>query len=232
MRRAGIEPAVGFHPAAPPSAPQTSGRRAFHHNYTIMAHPVQQSPENSRKSIDRANITRSSRGFESCRSCLTGAGVGRSGNGSESGKGLWCKGSTSAFQAGEWGYESLPWSLKDSGRASRWVTAPGSKPGATTLRAAPEPGGFDSLLFRCFVPFRRAPRAPGRAVRHQSSKLDRRVQLPRGTLGNRLTGRLPDFESGRGGSNPPSRFWTERILSEPGDEEYSPSSHSFQQLDP
>jgi hypothetical protein len=69
--------------------------------------------------------------------------------------------------------------------------------------------------------FRRAPRAPGRAVRHQSSKLDRRVQLPRGTLGNRLTGRLPDFESGGGGSNPPSRTWTELVLSEPGDEEHS-----------
>src|SRR5271157_3975103 len=64
--------------------------------------------------------------------------------------------------------------------------------------------------------FRRASRAPGRAVRHQSSKLDRRVQLPRGTLGNRLTGRLPDFESGGGGSNPPSRTWTELVLSEPG----------------
>ena len=69
--------------------------------------------------------------------------------------------------------------------------------------------------------FRRAPRAPGRAVRHQSSKLDRRVQLPRGTLGNRLTGRLPDFESGGGGSNPPSRTWPELVLSEPGDEEHS-----------
>src|SRR5271157_5261476 len=69
--------------------------------------------------------------------------------------------------------------------------------------------------------FRRAPRAPGRAVRHQSSKLDRRVQLPRGTLGNRLTGRLPDFESGGGGSNPPSRTWTELVRSEPGDEEHS-----------
>ena len=69
--------------------------------------------------------------------------------------------------------------------------------------------------------FRRAPRAPGRAVRPQSSKLDRRVQLPRGTLGNRLTGRLPDFGSGGGGSNPPSRTWTELVLSEPGDEEYS-----------
>ena len=66
-----------------------------------------------------------------------------------------------------------------------------------------------------------ALRAPGRAVRPQSSKLDRRVQLPRGTLGNRLTGRLPDFESGGGGSNPPSRTWTELILSEPGDEEHS-----------
>src|SRR5262249_58425557 len=32
-----------------------------------------------------------------------------------------------------------------------------------------------------------------------------RVRLPRGALGNRLTGRLPDFESGGGGSNPPSR---------------------------
>jgi hypothetical protein len=71
------------------------------------------------------------------------------------------------------------------------------------------------------VSFRRAPRAPGRAVRHQSSKLDRRVQLPRGTLGNRLTGRLPDFESGGGGSNPPSRTWAELVLSEPGDEEHS-----------
>ena len=71
------------------------------------------------------------------------------------------------------------------------------------------------------VSFRRAPRAPGRAVRHQSSKLDRRVQLPRGTLGNRLTGRPPDFESGGGGSNPPSRTWTELVLSEPGDEEHS-----------
>ncbi len=34
-------------------------------------------------------------------------------------------------------------------------------------------------------------RAPGRAVRRQSSKLDRRVQLPRGTLGERCWG----FES-------------------------------------
>src|SRR5271157_1592851 len=31
-----------------------------------------------------------------------------------------------------------------------------------------------------------------------------------------LTGRLPDFESGGGGSNPPSRTWTELVLSEPG----------------
>ena len=69
--------------------------------------------------------------------------------------------------------------------------------------------------------FRRARRAPNQAVRPQSSKLDRRVQLPRGTLGNRLTGRLPDFESGGGGSNPPSRTWTELVLSEPGDEEHS-----------
>ena len=29
---------------------------------------------------------------------------------------------------------------------------------------------------------------------------------PSAPLGNRLTGRLPDFESGRGGSNPPSRI--------------------------
>jgi hypothetical protein len=66
--------------------------------------------------------------------------------------------------------------------------------------------------------FRRAPRAPGRAVRPQSSKLDRRVQLPRGTLGNRLIGRLPDFESGGGGSNPPSRTWTELNLFCPNQE--------------
>jgi hypothetical protein len=49
---------------------------------------------------------------------------------------------------------------------------------------------------------------PGRAVRHGLPRSDRRVQLPRGALGNRLTGRLPDFESGGGGSSPPSRtFW-------------------------
>ena len=86
----------------------------------------------------------------------------------------------------------------DSGRASRRATAPGSKPGerrALRVRLPPLP------LLRSDA----TPRAPGRAVRHQSSKLDRRVRLPRGTLGNRLTGRLPDFESGGGGSNPPSR---------------------------
>jgi hypothetical protein len=84
------------------------------------------------------------------------------------------------------------------------VTAPGSKPGATALRAVPgalrvrlPPLPLDWLFT--------VRRAPGRAVRRQSSKLDRWVQLPRGTLGNRLTGRLPDFESGGGGSNPPSR---------------------------
>jgi hypothetical protein len=47
---------------------------------------------------------------------------------------------------------------------------------------------------------------PGRAVRHGLPKSDRRVRLPRDALGNRLTGRLPDFESGGGGSNPPSRI--------------------------
>ena len=47
---------------------------------------------------------------------------------------------------------------------------------------------------------------PGRAVRRGLPRLDRRVRLPRGALGNRLTGRLPDFESGGGGSNPPSRI--------------------------
>src|SRR3954452_21658588 len=46
---------------------------------------------------------------------------------------------------------------------------------------------------------------PGRAVRRGLARSDRRVRLPRGALGNRLTGRLPDFESGGGGSNPPSR---------------------------
>jgi hypothetical protein len=46
---------------------------------------------------------------------------------------------------------------------------------------------------------------PGRAVRRGLPRSDRRVRLPRGALGNRLTGRLPDFESGGGGSNPPSR---------------------------
>jgi hypothetical protein len=47
---------------------------------------------------------------------------------------------------------------------------------------------------------------PGRAVRRGLPRSDRRVRLPRGALGNRLTGRLPDFESGGGGSNPPSRI--------------------------
>ncbi len=95
----------------------------------------------------------------------------------------------------------------------------GSKPGATTLRAVP---GALRVRLPPLPLFRSdAPRAPGRAVRHQSSKPDRRVQLPRGTLGNRLTGRLPDFESGGGGSNPPSRTWTKLVLSEPGDEEHS-----------
>src|SRR4051794_19833368 len=46
---------------------------------------------------------------------------------------------------------------------------------------------------------------PGRAVRRGLARSDRRVRLPRGALGNRLTGRLPDLESGGGGSNPPSR---------------------------
>ena len=50
----------------------------------------------------------------------------------------------------------------------------------------------------------------GRAARHGLPKPDRRVRLPRGalpsSLGNRLTGRLPDFESGGGGSNPSSRM--------------------------
>ena len=46
----------------------------------------------------------------------------------------------------------------------------------------------------------------GRAARHGLPKSDRRVRLPQGALGNRLTGRLPDFESGGGGSNPPSRI--------------------------
>src|SRR3954451_22836655 len=47
---------------------------------------------------------------------------------------------------------------------------------------------------------------PGRAVRRGLARSDRRVRLPRGALGNRLTGRLPDLESGGGGSNPPSRI--------------------------
>ena len=47
---------------------------------------------------------------------------------------------------------------------------------------------------------------PGRAARHGLPRSDRRVRLPRDALGNRLTGRLPDFESGGGGSNPPSRI--------------------------
>ncbi len=46
----------------------------------------------------------------------------------------------------------------------------------------------------------------GRAARHGLPKPERRVRLPQGALGNRLTGRLPDFESGGGGSNPPSRM--------------------------
>src|SRR6516165_7084558 len=43
---------------------------------------------------------------------------------------------------------------------------------------------------------------------------DRRVRLPQGALGNRLTGRLPDFESGGGGSNPPSRTLAQVLLSD------------------
>lgn len=86
----------------------------------------------------------------------------------------------------------------ENGRASRWATAPDSNSGeraALRVRLPPLP-----LSDRIG-----STRAPGRAVRHQCSKLDRRVQLPRGTLGNRLTGRLPGFEPGGGGSNPPSR---------------------------
>jgi len=45
VRRAGIEPAVGFHPAAPPSAPQTSGRRIFQSDYRIKTHPLPPSPQ-------------------------------------------------------------------------------------------------------------------------------------------------------------------------------------------
>src|SRR4051794_38995450 len=47
---------------------------------------------------------------------------------------------------------------------------------------------------------------PGRAARRGLARSDKRVRLPRGALGNRLTGRLPDLESGGGGSNPPSRI--------------------------
>jgi hypothetical protein len=45
----------------------------------------------------------------------------------------------------------------------------------------------------------------GRAARHCPPTADRRVRLPQGALGNRLTGRLSGFEPDGGGSNPPSR---------------------------
>ena len=44
-------------------------------------------------------------------------------------------------------------------------------------------------------------------LRRRPSKLERRVRFPQGTLESRgsASGRLPDFESGDGGSNPPPR---------------------------
>src|SRR5215471_10824478 len=71
-------------------------------------------------------------------------------------------------------------------------TTPGVQPG--------DRGSTPRSRTRCYVTC-----VPGRAVRHGPARPDRRVRLPRGALGNRLTGRLPDFESGDGGSSPPSR---------------------------
>ena len=74
-------------------------------------------------------------------------------------------------------------------------TTPGFQPG--------DRGSTPRSRTRCDVTC-----VPGRAVRHGPARPDRRVRPPRGALGNRLTGRLPDFESGGGGSNPPSRIET------------------------
>src|SRR5262249_59302615 len=71
-------------------------------------------------------------------------------------------------------------------------TTPGFQPG--------DRGSTPRSRTRCDVTC-----VPGRAVRHGPARPDRRVRPPRGALGNRLTGRLPDFESAGGGSSPPSR---------------------------
>ncbi len=68
---------------------------------------------------------------------------------------------------------SYQWKGKPTGDGTRLENG-----GATSLEGSTPSSSAERIIERC---------ASGRAVRRQPSKLDRRVQLPRGTLGNRLT---------------------------------------------